>query len=210
MAGGKGGGQGWRGRWRRHCRVKLHLLQLISKLQLLSFALSSPFQLLPLPLLLLLFCLFRFILAAATRSVVAACCSLVNAKKALILPQRVASWEWHRRGQGVWQANMARITGTFDGDIARITGINAQTESAAAAAEQQGRGAGTEPGVVKSIKWEEGGPTLFKSRDAFAGTKLTENHMKVAKAHCATRQSKVAKVVGGRRRVEGRGLRVYR
>lgn len=50
---------------------------------------------------------------------------------------------------------MALITGTFD--IARITGINAQTESAAAAAEQQGRGAGTEPGVVKSIKWEEGG-----------------------------------------------------
>lgn len=110
----------------------------------------------------------------------------------------------------MWQANMARITGTFDGDIARITGINAQTESAAAAAEQQGRGAGTEPGVVKSIKWEEGGATLFKSRDAFAGTKLTENHMKVAKAHCATRHSKVAKVVGGRRRVEGRGLRVYR
>lgn len=37
-------------------------------------------------------------------------------------------------GRGAWQANMARITGTFDGDIARITGINAQAEAAAAAA----------------------------------------------------------------------------
>lgn len=41
------------------------------------------------------------------------------------------------------------------------------------------------------------GASLFNSRDAFAGTKLTENHMKVAKAHCATRHSKVAEVGEG-------------
>lgn len=41
------------------------------------------------------------------------------------------------------------------------------------------------------------GASLFNSRDAFAGTKLTENHMKVAKAHCATRHSKVTEVGEG-------------
>lgn len=41
------------------------------------------------------------------------------------------------------------------------------------------------------------GASLFNSRDAFAGTKLTENHMKVAKAHCAKRHSKVTEVGEG-------------
>lgn len=61
-------------------------------------------------------------------------------------------------GRGAWQANMARITGTFDGDIARITGINAQAEAAAAAAVLA-----KEREVVESIKWEEkeGGGSLF-------------------------------------------------
>lgn len=99
-------------------------------------------------------------------------------------------------GRGAWQANMARITGTFDGDIARITGINAQAEAAAAAAEQQ-RSDGKSWRAHSGKRRRGGGASLFNSRDAFAGTKLTENHMKVAKAHCATRHSKVTEVGEG-------------
>lgn len=101
--------------------VVLPLLQLISKLQLLSFSLSSLASISAL-LLLSFSCLFRFNSAAATRPEVAPCCSLANGKKALMLSQRGAAGD----GRRAWQANMARITDIFDGDIARITGINAQ------------------------------------------------------------------------------------
>lgn len=51
---------------------------------------------------------------------------------------------------------------------------------------------------VRKRRQARGRGFLFKSRDAFVATKLTrENHMKVAKAHCATRHCKVGKVGDG-------------
>lgn len=72
-----------------------------------------------------------------------------------------------------WQANMARITDIFDGDIARITGINAQRRQLQQQKELGGVGSWM-PGVRKRRQAGRGRGFLFKSRDAFVATKLTE------------------------------------